>query len=310
VKRRVITAHFLALAAASCSGPDRHSPPAPEPGHTRLTALGQSAEDPCPAPGRTLFTRRSPGQVCQVWALPDSGPAIQSLIERPGDVRQPAMDGEGRLVAWTGNERGTWDIYTAGFNPDGSTGLPRLVEGSDEDESGPTWAPDSRRLAWAVFNRRLACWHLRVGDGMSEALDLGEGFAPSWHPSGDRLACQRARPGDDLWKVVILDIATGRATEIFQEPGHGAITPSWSRDGQWVYFAARVDTEEPGPAHFDGLWAVSADGAKRVRLTAAGIESFSPRETADGRIVYCRREGSAVEIWSFKSPLKSAESPK
>ncbi len=292
----------MALAACSCGGPQRRADTGPEPGHTRLTAFGDVCEDPCPVQGGILFARRAPGRTFQIWVLPDSGPAPHEELISDDDLRAPAASAEG-LLAFAANKGGTWDIFTT------TPGAPTIA-GTDADETGPTWAPDGKRLAWAAFDRRAAEWRLRIGDGSGEARELGAGFAPAWHPTEDRIACQRTRHGDRLWSVVIIDVASGRATEPWPEPGRGAITPSWSRDGQWIFFAARIESPEQDEPQFDGLWAVSADGAKRVRLTAANVESFSPRETSDGRIVYCRREGTAVELWSFKSPLARAEQPK
>jgi Tol biopolymer transport system component len=212
-------------------------------------------------------------------------------------------------IAWASNERGTWDIFASSASESSAPSL-RPIAGSDEDETGPAWAPDGKRLAWAAFDRRAAEWRLRIGDGTQEARELGAGFAPAWHPSEDRIVCQRTRPADGLWGAVVIEVASGRATELWPGPGRAAITPSWSRDGRWVLLAARVQRPGADEIEFDGLWAVSSDGVKRLRLTGAGIETWSPRETADGRIVYCRREGDSVELWSFRSPLEPAESPK
>ncbi|KAF0246999.1 MAG: hypothetical protein FD180_222 [Planctomycetota bacterium] len=300
---------ILALAASACGGPERRQAPVPEPGHSRLTSLGEISEDPCPIAGGVLFARRAPGQAVHIWFLPDSGPAPREWLVGERDVRAAAASRDGQRLAWTGNSRGTWDIFASSVHP-GSNPALRPIAGSDDDETSPTWAPDGKRLAWAALDRRAAYWRLRVGDGSGEARDLGEGFAPAWHPTEDRIVCQRARPGGGLWNAVVVDVATGRATELWPQPGRGAITPSWSLDGNWILFAARLESPDEESAEFDGLWAVSPDGVKRIRLSAAGVDTFSPRETTDGRIVYCRREGNAVELWSFKSPLARAEHPK
>ncbi|MCE9581865.1 MAG: hypothetical protein K8T20_05040, partial [Planctomycetes bacterium] len=132
--------------------------------------------------------------------------------------------------------------------------------------------------------------------------DLGEGFAPAWHPSRDLVACQRASRTGGPWTTVIIDVATGHSTDLWPESGRGAISPSWTADGRWVLLASVVERDQH--TGFDGLWAISLEGARRVRLTQGGVEEWCPREGPDGRIVYARREGETVDLWSFASPLR------
>lgn len=302
VKSRVVTAILAASVAASCAGRSSQPPPGPEPGHTLLTGPGAITEDPFPASGRILATRRQPGGRFEICEITGSGPAVHSLLVADGDVRCPAPSPDGSRVAWAGNLRGTWDLFSAPAT-DLATTSPVLLAGSDDDETGPTWAPGGKRLAYAAFDRRAAAWRLRLRSEDGSLRELGDGFAPAWHPTEDRIVCQRSRPADGLWSLTVVHIATGQSTDIWPDPSRGGITPAWTRDGRWILFAARVLSADGNREEPDGLWAISPDGAKRIRLSAAGPETFSPRETEDGRIVYCRREGESVQLWSFKSPL-------
>lgn len=302
VKSRVVTALLTACVASSCAGPSPHPASGPEPGHTLLAGSGTVTEDPFPTPGRILAARRQPGGRFEICEISGSGPAVHTLLETDGDVRGPASSPDGSTVAWAGNLRGTWDLYSAPVSAI-TTSRPVLLAGSDDDETGPTWAPDGKRLAYAAFDRRAASWRLKLRSEDGSVLELGDGFAPAWHPADDRIACQRSRPAGGLWGITVVHVATGQSTDIWPDPSRGGITPAWSRDGRWILFAARVLSADGKREDHDGLWAISPDGAKRIRLSAAGPETFSPRETDDGRIVYCRREGDSVQLWSFKSPL-------
>ncbi|MCC6738576.1 MAG: PD40 domain-containing protein [Planctomycetia bacterium] len=299
MKRRAVTA-ALAVVLAACGTPPPTPPPGPEPGHTRLTS-GSVTEDPFAFGSNILVSTRPDGSRYRLGSLMPGGPAIRTLLTGEGDLRFPALSPELSRIAWAGNARGGWDIYAMPMMALG-TGKPELLVDSDDDETGPTWAPDGKRLAFSAFDRRAGSWRLRLRTPEGAIRDLGDGFAPAWHPSADRIVCQRARPDGGPWSIAIVDVASGVSTDVWPDAKRGGITPAWSSDGEWILFAARTEGAD-GAAACDGLWAVTQDGARRVRLTAAGPETFSPRETEDRRIVYCRREGSTVELWSFASPL-------
>lgn len=299
MKRRAVTA-ALAVALASCSSPAPAPVAGPEPGHSRLTS-GSVTEDPFTSGSNVLLSTKPDGSRYRLASLVPGGPALRTLLTGQGDLRFPVLSPELSRIAWAGNDRGGWDIYAMPMEAL-DTGRPELLVGSDDDEIGPTWAPDGKRLAFAAFDRRAGSWRLRLRTADGAIRELGEGFAPVWHPSADRIVCQRSRPGGGPWSIAVVELASGASTDVWPDSTRGGITPSWSVNGGWILFAARAEAAD-GATACDGLWAVTPDGARRIRLTAAGPETYSPRETADGRIVYCRREGSAVELWSFASPL-------
>jgi dipeptidyl aminopeptidase/acylaminoacyl peptidase len=66
--------------------------------------------------------------------------------------------------------------------------------------------------------------------------------------------------------------------------------PSWSVDGQSVYFS----TEPP-----DGIWKTSVDGGVAVRVSGAGAKVFEPSQSADGsRLFFYKVEGERATAWS------------
>ena len=85
--------------------------------------------------------------------------------------------------------------------------------------------------------------------------------------------------------LYILPVDGGRPKQLATGTPN-AVSPFWSADGRWVYFA----TEEP-----NGIWKVPAEGGAAVRLTRDGA---NPRESADGKRLFyvVRREGNA--LWS------------
>jgi Tol biopolymer transport system component len=71
-------------------------------------------------------------------------------------------------------------------------------------------------------------------------------------------------------------------------PGADNLVPSWSRDGQWIYF-----TSKRGAAPFQ-LWKVAAKGGAPVQITQHG--GLAAVESADGSSLYYSKV-EAGGIW-------------
>src|SRR3954468_15198374 len=106
-------------------------------------------------------------------------------------------------------------------------------------ESELTWAPDSRRIAYA--SNRDGAWHLYVYDltrGEETQLTRGDksDVNPRWSPDGTQLAFLR-----DARELRVADVATHNerlvATSIFGRPPFLSERPIvWSPDGRYIGF--------------------------------------------------------------------------
>jgi dipeptidyl aminopeptidase/acylaminoacyl peptidase len=69
-----------------------------------------------------------------------------------------------------------------------------------------------------------------------------------------------------------------------------ASNPSWSADGQWIYF----NTERP-----DSIWKIPVEGGAAIRLTSEGESRSWPQESADGkRVFFFRVAGGHGQAWT------------
>ena len=79
-------------------------------------------------------------------------------------------------------------------------------------------------------------------------------------------------------------------------PGADNLSPSWSRDGKWLYFASKRDSEP-----FQ-LWKMPIQGGPPTKVTSHG--GISGVESADGRFLYY----SKYELGGlWKMPLEGGE---
>jgi dipeptidyl aminopeptidase/acylaminoacyl peptidase len=85
--------------------------------------------------------------------------------------------------------------------------------------------------------------------------------------------------------LYIVDLVGG-APRRFLTGTTEAASPSWSRDGHWIYF----NTERPY-----AIWKAPAEGGTASRLTAEGKDKSKPQEAMDGTRVFFYSERS---VWS------------
>jgi Tol biopolymer transport system component len=140
----------------------------------------------------------------------------------------------------------------------------------------PTWAPDGRRIAYAVGTRIVVA--ARVG-AVQLALPTGRNpvGTPAWSPTGseiaytDRLQTEQG----DLTRIFVIDV-DGAGRRLVASP---ASDPTWSPD------AARLAYVEPESRFTDTghIAIVRVDGTGARRLTVS--EGAAPAWSANGRLI-------------------------
>lgn len=214
------------------------------------------------------------------------------------------------------------------------TSMSRLITIEDLYEitflSRPRISPDGRRVAYVVteidgrtHTYRSAIWATPTAGGEARRLTAPPANAtdPGWSPDGRWLAFVSEREGEasrvageeakkqgkgkpQIW---LLPTDGGEARQLTFLP-HGASTPVWSPDGQWLAFAAPVgsldeETEEGKPLPkvrvIDRLWyrldgagfihdrrshlfLVHANGGEPVQLTEGDWDDGDPAWSPDG----------------------------
>jgi Tol biopolymer transport system component len=149
-------------------------------------------------------------------------------------------------------------------------------------EVTPAFSPDGRQIA--VQSNRSGwseIWvHDRDGSHARQLTDLRgvtAGF-PHWSPDGKKIVFH-LRHGGNTGEAILymVEVATGRSTRILAADVNEQVTPSWSRDGKWIYFASRQSgTYE--------VWNVPAAGGIATRITRNG--GSYPSESADGKQLF------------------------
>jgi len=104
-----------------------------------------------------------------------------------------------------------------------------------------------------------------------------------------RLVAFDYRPAERS-EIFIADYAGGQPRLLPTNPGANNVVPSWSRDGQWVYFASSRGNEAIQ------VWKAHYPDGRAIRLTKNG--GVYPIESADGFLYYSKTLDSD-EIWKI-----------
>jgi Tol biopolymer transport system component len=158
-------------------------------------------------------------------------------------------------------------------------GTPTIAISEKGSKLRPQFSPDGKRITFE--SDRLGSnelWSCETDSHNCAQLTSLRGTVGTarWSPDGRAIAFE-FHPHERA-EIYVLDFPGGTPRFVPTIPGADNLVPSWSRDGQWIYF-----TSKSGAAPFQ-LWKVPAQGGRPVRITEHG--GLAAAESADGRYIY------------------------
>lgn len=166
-------------------------------------------------------------------------------------------------------------------------GRPHQLTGGDLSQTSPVWSPEGKAIVFeqdSTETRELRdesepqLYVFRLADSSTRRLQTGfrESRDAAWSPAGATIAfvCSKGRGMEN--DICVVPAAGGPARNLTSDWSLDPANPSWSADGQTIYFNAETD----GNLH---LFAVAAAGGP-VRQVTTGertLRGFS--FSADGR---------------------------
>lgn len=178
----------------------------------------------------------------------------------------PTGGGQGRM-AFVANKGGRDEIYLV--NADGSNPLLLTKVPANDGDTGLTWSPDGRRIAFTSDRSGRHLWHIWVmnADGThAQRLTSSHGdFAPAWSPDGKHIAFLSDREGK--YGVYTMD-SNGDNQHLLARVSNGMLSLSWSPDSKNIAFdnisyvyilGVDKDNQEPSPGILSPDWQIKGN---------------------------------------------------
>jgi len=253
-------------------------------GVMRAAGAGTAAANFAVSNDGTLTFIPSNNQVAtpqRVLALVDRTGKRELLGVPPGSYEYPRLSPDGKQVAVeTADERSTIWIY-----PLSGTGALRrfTFEGLNR---GPTWSPNSRRIAYASSRGGKLGIFVQSADGSGTPEELpnlppGTAYRPrSWSPDGKTLAFSVSKTPAD-WGIWTVPVQGQGKADLFAD-----VTPSlqenaaFSPDGRWIAYGSNESGNrfqiyvQPFPKTGAAKYQISREGGEAPLWSPDGKELF------------------------------------
>ncbi len=158
-----------------------------------------------------------------------------------------------------------------------------LTNSSGAADRDPAWSPDGKFISY--FSDRSGEYKLYVEsqDGLTPAREIALGkpthyYTPSWSPDSKKLLFT-----DTNLKVWVLDVATGSAKVVGQDPWmvpQRTLNPTWSPDSKWVAYSSRLRSM------FHAIFISNAETGETKQVTDGLSDAVWPVWDANGKYLW------------------------
>jgi len=240
-------------------------------------------------------------RISAMTATPARGSPIADIptAARYPSISRPTAGRPARLAFQTIAQDVDLHLIDLNARPVSDTLESRPFSNSTRMEGSARFSPDGSRVAFASLRSGSPeVWVAkRDGSGLQQVTTLQPAgmMLGEWSPDGTTIAFEAAVSGNT--DVYLVGADGGHLRRLTTEPSIDGV-PSWSEDGQWIYFASTRGGVSPD------TWRISPGGGEAIRVTRNG--GFQPRESSDGKyLFYLDRPpgGAPIDARLMRLPL-------
>jgi Tol biopolymer transport system component/predicted Ser/Thr protein kinase len=208
-----------------------------------------------------------------LWRIPRGGGTPVRLVTPSTISIDPSIARQGSRMVYVAV---LYNVHIFKFAPGGAREPESLVDAIGEHRDLAVSA-DGSHIAFVSNRTGVSELWTAKSDGTEQTqLTSFEGPAlgsPRWSPDGSQIAFDGYAAGSA--DIYVIPSAGGKPVRLTTDSGN-EVRPSWSHDGQWVYYG----WEHPGRSR--EIWKVRPSGGEPVRVAAGG----NAYETPDGQWLY------------------------
>jgi tricorn protease len=223
---------------------------------------------------RAIFESRG-----EIFTVPVEKGDSRNITRSSGAAdRAPVWSPDGSEVAWFSDTHE--DGYGLMIAPQDGLSEPRRVEIGESKMAWETvWSPDGSRIAFVDDDVRVRVINVESGeivtaDSAGANIERGS-MGLSWSPDSKWLAYAKTFP-NNFHRVIAWSVESGAATPLTDSMAD-ALSPSWDRDGRYIYFLASTNLAlASGWANTSTMQADPSYAAYAMVLRADDPTPFSP----------------------------------
>lgn len=241
-----------------------------------------------------VYSRSSPQARRSLWYASIGGDVRE--LEIGESASEPAISPDGTRLAFS--ERvSQYDLVRVGLT--GADKIARPYISSTRFDGNPQYSPDGSRILFSSSRSGVVeIWVCDVdGENARQLTFSGGAGSPHWSPDSSRVAFDSTVDGNS--EIMVVAASGGEPIRITTDPASDYV-PTWSSDGQWVYFAS----DRTGVPQ---LWKASVDGESAPVAVTKGVGLYGI-ESPDGEyIYYANTRSKESAIWRMTTSTGNAE---
>lgn len=227
-----------------------------------------------------------------LWRIPVSGGAAPQPLPGVGTgASSPSVSRQGNRLAYmqSMSDSNIWRTEVSNHKARASSPT-RLISSTLPDYS-PDFSPDGKKIVFGSIRSGNSEIWLAEGDGSNplQLTSIGGGTtgSPRFSPDSRHIVFDSRPEGNaDIFIINTEERSPRRLTTENSED----ILPSWSRDGQWIYYCSNRSGEPQ-------IWKMSPDGERATQVTKQG--GYEAVESPDGKYIYYTKGRNTPGIWKI-----------